>query len=284
MASNNTSGSKDSNIAKAHEEFERRTWEELHPTYDSHFGRITAQAADALLSAVEITRGTKLLEVACGTGNISGAASSAGAEVVGIDFVEGMIVEAKKLHSNIEFRVADAQALPFDDDNFDAVICNFGVHHFSDPLRALKEAYRVIKTGGYCAFTVWSPPSNVNLNLRQIIREAVDNHADVKDALPPGPQESFFASPENCLSTLDNLGFSEVSTEEIPLVGRWAQPEQVLDTIYHAMIRSKTLIEAQSPPARKKIEVEIVERAGHFIKAGTVEIPMPAMLTRARKT
>lgn len=283
MASRNTTDSKDFYDAKAHEEFERRTWGKMPLTYDSHFGRITVQAADALLSAVEITRGTKLLEVACGTGQVSKVASSLGAAVIGIDFVEAMVAEAKNLHPAIEFRVADAQVLPFDDGAFDAVICNFGVHHFSDPLRAIREAYRVIKAGGRYAFTVWSPPSEVNLNFRQIIREAVDQHADAMDALPPGPPESFFASAENCLSTLDAVGFTEISSTEIPLVGSWSHPEQVLDTIYHAMARSKTLIEAQSPSARRKIEVEIVGRAKYFSKAGAVEIPMPALLTRARK-
>jgi hypothetical protein len=140
-----------------------------------------------------------------------------------------------------------------------------------------------MRTGGRYAFTVWSPPSNVNLNFRQIIREAVDKYADVKDALPPGPPESYFASPENCLKTLDNVGFTDISTSEIPLVGRWSRPEEVLGTIYHAMIRSKTLIEAQSASAGENIEAEIVERARDLSKTGTVEIPMPAMLTRAAK-
>ena len=144
LPSDSGGGGKDSSNSSAHEEFERRTWGEMPDTYDSYFGRITAQAADALLSAVEVAGGTQLLEVACGTGNISNAASKAGAEVVGIDFVDGMVAEAKKLHSNIEFRVGDAQSLPFDDYTFDVVVCNFGVHHFSVPLRAIMEAYRVI--------------------------------------------------------------------------------------------------------------------------------------------
>jgi ubiquinone/menaquinone biosynthesis C-methylase UbiE len=269
--------------ASAHEEFERRSWGEMPDTYDSYFGRITAQAADALLSAVEIKRGARLLEVACGTGKISSSASKAGAEVIGIDFVDGMVAKAKHLHPSIDFRIGDAQALEFDDDTFDAVVCNFAVHHFAEPLRALNEAYRVIRTGGCYAFTVWSPPSDVNVNFRQIIREAVHKHADVKDALPPGPAESYFASPENCLNVLESVGFADISTSEIPLVGRWTRPEEVLGTIYHAMIRSKTLIEAQSASAKQNIEAEIVDRARELSGSGTVEIPMPAMLTRATK-
>jgi ubiquinone/menaquinone biosynthesis C-methylase UbiE len=157
----------------AHEEFERCAWGEMSGAYEANFGRITVQASDALLSAANVKSGTALLEVACGTGNISNVARKAGAEVIGIDFVHGMITEAKRLHPHIDFRVGDAQALPFDDNTFDAVVCNFGVHHFSDPLRALNEAFRVLKVGGEYAFTVWSPPNDVSINFRQIIREAV---------------------------------------------------------------------------------------------------------------
>lgn len=269
--------------AAAHEEFERRTWGEMHGAYDAHFGRITAQTADALLPAVAVTKGTRFLEIACGTGNISSAAREAGADVIGIDFVDGMVTEARSLHPGIEFRVGDAQSLPFDDETFDAVVCNFGIHHFSRPLQAIREAFRVIASGGRYAFTVWSPPSDVNLNFRQIIRESVDKFAHVKDALPPGPVESYFASPENCRETLSSVGFTEISTSQIPLMGRWSRAEGVLDTIYQAMARSRTLIEAQSAPVRKNIESEIVDKARDFFRPGMVEIPMPAMLTQARK-
>jgi ubiquinone/menaquinone biosynthesis C-methylase UbiE len=267
----------------AHTQFEHRTWSEMHGTYDAHFGRITAQAADALLSAAGVTTGVRLLEVACGTGNISHTATEAGANVIGLDFVDGMVAEARRLHPGIEFRSGDAQDLPFDSETFDAVVCNFGVHHFSEPLDALREAYRVLKSGGLYAFTIWSPPSSVDVNFRQIIREAVDRYADVQDALPPGPPESQFASADNCARTLEGLGFTEVSTREIPLIGTWSRPEQVLDTIYNAMARSKTLIDAQSASAKRSIESAIVDKARQFVQSGTVSIPMPAMLTRARK-
>lgn len=267
----------------AHAQFEHRTWGEMHETYDSHFGRITVQAADDLLSAAGVKKGIGVLEVACGTGNISRAATEAGAVVIGIDFVDGMLSEARRLHPGIDFRPGDAQALPFEDGTFDAVVCNFGVHHFSEPLVALGEAHRVLKSGGRYAFTVWSPPSDVKVNFRQIIREAVNEYADVQDALPPGPSESHFASPENCARTLEGVGFRDVSTIEIPLLAAWQRPEQVLDTIYNAMARSKTLIDAQSASAKKNIESAIVERARQFEQSGTVRIPMPAMLTRARK-
>ena len=269
--------------ASAHEAFERRTWAEMSAAYEANFGRITAQAAAPLLAAAAVRRDSVLLEVACGTGNVSNRASAMGAKVVGVDFVAGMIEEARRRHPGIEFRVGDAQALEFEDDAFDCVVCNFGVHHFSEPLRALQEAFRVLKVGGHYAFTVWSPPSEADVNFRQIIREAVDKYAEVKDALPPGPAESYFASPENCQGALQGVGFAEVSTCEIPLVGRWSRPEEVLATIYRAMARSKTLIEAQSTSARIEIESEIARRAREYSTQGAIEIPMPAMLTRCRK-
>ena len=63
---------------------------------------------------------------------------------------------AQSLHPDIEFRTGDAEALPFGDASFEAVIANFGIHHVEHPERAMAEARRVLTPGGAFAFTFWA--------------------------------------------------------------------------------------------------------------------------------
>ncbi len=268
---------------RTYRDFEHAAWEKVPHTYDEKFGFLTAKAAEPLLDAVEAATGVRLLEVACGTGNVSKAAAALGAIPIGIDFVVGMVEEAQKLHPGLEFREGDSEALQFADESFDAVVCNFGVHHFPRPERAIAEAFRVLALGGRYAFTVWRPPDKVNVNFRQVIREAIETHGDPHAPLPAGPPETFFGEPKNYVKALGAVGFVDISVTEIPILGRWQDPRQVLETIYQGMARSRALIEAHTDETRVKIENAIIDRAKTFEKDGVIQIPMPATLARARK-
>ncbi|MFQ6022358.1 MAG: class I SAM-dependent methyltransferase [Acidiferrobacterales bacterium] len=266
---------------EAYRDFEHAAWAKLPQTYQEHFGFLTAQAAEPMLDAVGTASGVRLLEVACGTGYVSAAAMVRGAIPVGIDFVAGMVTEARNRHPSIEFREGDAEALPFVDESFDAVVCNFGLHHFGRPEQAMAEAYRVLAPGGRYAFTVWFPPDEVRLNLRQVVRAAVETHGDPHRPLPSSPPE--FSDLQESKQALLAIGFADAIASKLAIMGRWSKADHVLDTLYKGMGRTKALVEAQTDEARKKIENAILEVAKRFEKDGIIEIPMPAMLACARK-
>jgi demethylmenaquinone methyltransferase/2-methoxy-6-polyprenyl-1,4-benzoquinol methylase len=112
----------------------------------------------ATVRAVAPVAGERILDVAAGTGTSSAALARSGARVVAVDFSPGMIAEGRRRHKKIEFIEANAEKLPFGDDEFDAVTISFGLRNVNDPKQALSEMYRVLKPGGRLVVCEFSKP------------------------------------------------------------------------------------------------------------------------------
>ena len=96
----------------------------------------------------QIQPGSRALDVATGTGDLAVALRQAGAEVVGSDFSEEMLERARRKEPSVRFEWADALALPYEDNSFDAATVGFGARNFSDLSRGLAEMARVVRPGG----------------------------------------------------------------------------------------------------------------------------------------
>jgi demethylmenaquinone methyltransferase/2-methoxy-6-polyprenyl-1,4-benzoquinol methylase len=92
--------------------------------------------------------GSRALDVATGTGDLAVELARRGAEVVGCDFSEAMLSRARAKAPAVRFEWADALALPYGDDSFDAATVGFGARNFSDLERGLSEMARVVRPGG----------------------------------------------------------------------------------------------------------------------------------------
>src|SRR6476661_5718577 len=90
----------------------------------------------------------RALDVATGTGDLAIELRSRGADVVGVDFSEGMLELARKKAPGIEFRTGNALALDFPDNEFDAATVGFGARNFDDLDRGLSEMAPVVRPGG----------------------------------------------------------------------------------------------------------------------------------------
>ena len=141
--------------------FEHTGWEKIPLQYHDAFGDLTTQAIQPLLDAVDVRRGVRVLDVATGPGYVAAAAAQCGASVVGVDFSAAMVAAARRHHPLVAFQEGDAEALPFADSCFDAVVMNFGLLHLGRPEQALAEALRVLRAGGKVGFTVWAKPEEV---------------------------------------------------------------------------------------------------------------------------
>ena len=124
------------------------------------FSEWTHRVADA----AGIIAGQRVLDVACGTGilarTVAVRVGPKGA-VSGIDVNPGMLAVATKLAPGIDWRAAAAEALPYSDEYFDAVVSQFALMFFSDPQAALREMRRVLKPGGRLAVAVFDGIANL---------------------------------------------------------------------------------------------------------------------------
>lgn len=113
--------------------------------------------------AIAPVTGERILDIAAGTGTSSAAIARSGADVVAVDFSLGMIEVGRRKHPKIEFLEADAMALPFKANEFDAVTISFGLRNIEDPRKALKEMFRVLKPGGRVVVCEFSKPTHALL-------------------------------------------------------------------------------------------------------------------------
>lgn len=117
-----------------------------------------AEWAPRVADAARIGAGHKVLDVACGTGVLARTlAQRVGplGSVTGFDINPGMLAVAQRKAPDITWRQGRAEALPFDNDSFDAVVSQFGLMFFVDRRAALAEMYRVLRPGGRLAVAVW---------------------------------------------------------------------------------------------------------------------------------
>jgi demethylmenaquinone methyltransferase/2-methoxy-6-polyprenyl-1,4-benzoquinol methylase len=106
--------------------------------------RWRARAADL----AQVGPGSRALDVATGTGDLAIELARRGAVVVGSDFSEGMLERARAKAPALRWEQADALALPYDNDEFDAATVGFGARNFGDLARGLSEMVRVVRPGG----------------------------------------------------------------------------------------------------------------------------------------
>lgn len=151
------------NIAKQHERYNIRLFKRMAPVYDYvefFVSRIREEVA-----RIDLPRGSKILDVACGTGTQSIAFAKRGLSVVGIDLSPDMLARAKKKIKkgyDATFLCHDASHIPYPDSYFDASSISFGLHDMPEEigLAVLKEMRRATKQSGKIIIVDYHKPEN----------------------------------------------------------------------------------------------------------------------------
>ena len=191
--------------------------------YDRYLGPLLFHPyADDLAARLPVTRGTRVLEVACGTGIVTErlVRRLAGqGTLVATDLNDAMIAHARTripADRALEWRQADGTRLPFPDRAFDVVVCEFGLMFFPDKVVGVREAFRVLRPGGTYLFNVWDARE----------RNAATQIAhDTIGAFFPDDPPQFYQVPFNLHDTavvrslLGAAGFTDVASETVDKVG-----------------------------------------------------------------
>ncbi len=180
---------------------------------------------------------------------------------------------------DLDFRQGDAERLEFADRSVDAVVMNFGLLHLSNPDLALREAHRVLRSGGWLAFTVWARPTEAVVF--GIVLEAIERHGDLSVPLPPGPPFFRFSDDGECRAALLSAGFDTVTIKRIPQIWRLESVDRLFTAMLGATVRTGGLLRAQTPAAHYRIRRAVSEEVGRYRSGDRVALPMPAVLAAA---
>lgn len=230
--------------------------------YEEHLvPLIFAPYADDLARRVRVPSGARVLEVAVGTGVVTRRLASVlppDVAIVATDLNQPMLDQAASIGTSrpVQWQQADAQHLPFEAGQFDAVVCQFGAMFFADKRQAYAEARRVLKPGGMLLFNVWDRIED---------NEFADVTTRAMAALFPADPPRFLVRTPH--------GYSDTSaiTRELRDAG-FAGPVEIATLAARSRAASARIVAlayCQGTPLRNEIEARDASRLAEATEAAT---------------
>ena len=209
-------------------EYEHETWDRCSKKYLDGFAGLSQETIPSLIEAAEIAKGDKVLDLGSGPGHVADHLAQLGAQVTGIDFVQSMIDVSQQKYPKIDFRMANAEKLPFEDDGLDAVVSNFVVHHLARPEVVFREVARVLTPGGRFAFTVFADPE-AQSSIGAFF-QAFEQYSALEE-LPHGP---LFGVTDLSLYTsmLESAGLGNAEFDFQNIVWRSESPDPIVNSFW----------------------------------------------------
>ena len=226
---------------------------------------------EELCEALDIRAGQKVLDVAAGNGNVSLAAARRWCDVIATDYDPALLDRARERADaerlDIEFREADAEALPFPNNAFDVVVSTFGVMFTPDQDQAAAEMLRVCRPGGRIGLANWTPAGFIG-NLFKTIGQYVPPPAGAKSPALWGTRER--------IAQLFEPYALQIVAQERNFVFRYRSPEHMLDvfkTTYGPLLKT---FAALQPAAQTALHQDLVGLIGRFNRSGSGAVVVPS--------
>jgi ubiquinone/menaquinone biosynthesis C-methylase UbiE len=226
---------------------------------------------ERLAEACDLHWDEEVLDVAAGNGNATLAAARRGCRVTSTDYVQALLDRGAERAAadrlNVTFQVADAEALPFADGSFDAVLSTFGVMFTPDQDQAAAEMLRVCRPGGKIGLANWTPAGFIG-NLFKIIGAYMPPPAGAKSPALWGTRER--------IAQLFEPQAHQIVAEERNFVFRYRSPEHMLDvfrTTYGPLLKT---FAALQPAMQTALHQDLVALIGRFNRSGSNAVVVPS--------
>jgi SAM-dependent methyltransferase len=257
-------------------------WRKWH----AQIAAFTRGATEAILEAAHLSPGMRVLDLACGVGDpalsIAQEVAPSG-RVTATDLGPGMMSLAEELArkkglTNIEFRQANAESLPFADACYDVISCRFGIMFFPDLPKALHECLRVLKPGGRAAFVAWGKLAQPFFTTTAgILLKHLPAPPPPPD--PDAPSLFMFGERGRLRRSLETAGFSNVHEEDRIIAGRWSTSvEEYWEQFTEVAAPFRPLLEQLTPEKKAEAKAESLAALNKFWSSKELNIPLEIVI------
>ena len=226
---------------------------------------------EQLCEAMDLIPGQRVLDVACGNGHASLAAARRYGEVTGLDYVPSLLERARERakaeRAEIRFVEGDAEAMPFEDRSFDAVLSTFGVMFAPDHERAARELTRVCVPGGKIGLASWTPEGMIGEMLKVVGRHVPP---------PKGLKPTVLWGTASHLTELFGNRATIVQAERRNCVFRYLSPAHFVDIFRRFYGPTYKAFEALPPEGQRALERDLLDMLAHHNRGGDKALIAPA--------
>lgn len=246
--------------------------------------------SNRLVELARIGAGACVLDVATGSGEPAITAARRvipGGRVIAVDQSSGMLAIGRERARalglpNVEFRESDGEALTIEEDDFDAVLCRWGLMFMPDLEHALTGFYQRLIPGGYAAVSVWSTPDKVPMI--SIGAEMIRKLAKLPPPTPGGLDPLRLGDTSILHRALGQCGFQDIKIERMPVTFEFQSAEDFTQMREDVASTFRALLTRQLPEVRRQIVAAVTDSARRFIGSdGKLRITNETILFAARK-
>ena len=241
--------------------------------------------AEDLGGRLHFSKPANVLEIACGTGNATRhilltlpAIGSVIATDISIDMIS--VGQKEMEDSRLTWQETDAHELPFDDETFDHVICQFGFMFFEDRLKVMKEVFRVLQPQGKLIFNTWDDleKNTGPALLNDIMQETFGD--DAPDFFEKGPFS--FHDKDEIVELLDKAGFSDTKIELVAKTNNTCDERTFIKGFMEGTQLNEFFLN-NDPIVREKVREKIMDALSVETRGAMPGFSLQALVVEARK-